>query len=99
MGDPDQFSVAPQDRINDRRRIVQLIINIVEPDPDLQPLLLTDEASLFEVSQVSPGRMQRLLESYFGCAVPIDLRQPIWKVDDALKELFPGWPDGWSPQG
>jgi hypothetical protein len=44
---PKTFEIADDTETRARAREVQALLNIVEPDPEYQPFILTDEASLF----------------------------------------------------
>jgi hypothetical protein len=49
---PDkQIELARSIETEARKREVQLLINISEPDPQYQPLILTDEASILDVGR------------------------------------------------
>jgi hypothetical protein len=88
-----RVEIAEQDQIFKRTREIQLLINLVEPDPEFQPLLLTDEASALDVSADSVAEIEGRLEAYFGRPLPLPVSSPLWKLVDALKEQFPDWPD------
>jgi hypothetical protein len=94
---PKRIELAPQVEIGRRPREIQLLINIAEPDPEYQPGLLTDEASLLDAVGTAPDDIQRRLDAYFGVPLGISLRTPIWQYVDAIKRHFPGWPDDWPP--
>jgi len=47
-GQSKPFEIAPDTEIQRRAREVQFLLNVVEPDPEYQPFVLTDEASLFD---------------------------------------------------
>lgn len=97
MKRPKKIEIAPHTETERRAREVQILVNIIEPDPEYQPFLLTDEASPFEVSAAAPELIQSRLEFYFRRPVPVALSTPLWQLVDALKSAFPGWPDDWSP--
>jgi len=78
-----------------RQREIQLLINIVEPDPEYQPFILTDEASLFDAVGSDEDTMTQRLKSYFG-GFDSPLRLPLWKLVDAIKTHHPGWPDSFE---
>lgn len=56
-----KFELAPTHETEAREREVQLLLNIAEPDPEYQPVLLTDEASLLEATATRPEDIQRRL--------------------------------------
>ena len=76
-----------------RDREIRLLVNIAEPDPEYQPVVLTDEASLLDATATLPEDIQRRLAAYFGVDIELDLRRPLWQLVDAIKRLRPGWPD------
>ncbi len=88
-----KLELAEQVETDARRREVQLLINIVEPDPQYQPFILTDEASLFAAVGTDEATMKRRLEFYFGEDCDLPLQFPIWKLVDVLKKRRPGWPE------
>ena len=63
---PRRIEIADETEAKQRAREVQLLINIVEPDPELQPFLLTDEASLLDAVGTDPDEMLHRLALYFG---------------------------------
>jgi hypothetical protein len=97
MVKPKHIEIAPQVEIGRRQREIQLLINIAEPDPEYQPGLLTDEASLLDAVGTDADHIQRRLDAYFGLPLGIPLGTPIWRYVDAVKLLRPGWPEDWSP--
>lgn len=80
-----------------RSREIQLLINVVEPDPEYQPVGLTDEASLLDAVATSDDDMLRRLSAYFRADLELDLRMPIWRLVDVIKRMRPGWPDDAGP--
>jgi len=92
-----KIEVAPSVETESRRREVQLLINIAEPDPQYQPFIVTDEASLIDAVGPEPADISRRLDAYFGASLGLDLRTPIWRLVDAIKRLRPGWPDDPGP--
>jgi hypothetical protein len=94
MKQPERnVEVAPSTETESRRREVQLLINIAEPDPEYQPFIITDEASLLDAVATDNVEIERRLAAYFGAPLGLDLRAPLWRVVDAIKRLRPGWPD------
>ncbi len=83
--------LAPQVETNRRERQVGLLIRIVEPDPEYQEPLVTDEASLLDAVGASPEEIQARLDAHFGARLEIPLTLPLWRFVDALSELRPGW--------
>jgi hypothetical protein len=92
-----QIDVAPSTETELRRREVQLLINIAEPDPQYQPFIVTDEASLLDAVAPDEVAIRLRFEAYFGASLGLDLRLPVWRLVDAIKRLRPGWPDDPGP--
>jgi hypothetical protein len=88
-----KFEFAETAEVEDREREVRFILNIVQPDPEYQPIFLSDEATLLDVTSHDETECRRRLERYFGSPFPCSLRQPLWRLVDEMKHHFPGWPD------
>jgi hypothetical protein len=88
-----RFTVAAQTESDRRRREIQLLVNLIQPDPEYQPFLLTDEATLLDVVSDAPEEIQRRLDCYFGVPLGLALSLPVWRYVDEVKRLRPGWPD------
>ena len=56
-----KFEQAPSSETEARRREVQLLINVAEPDPEYQPFILTDEASLLDAVATDSAEITRRL--------------------------------------
>ena len=89
----EKFELAPSSETEARRREVQLLVNLAEPDPEYQPFVLTDEASLLDAVGTDPEEITRRLSDYFGADLKLDLRTPVWRMVDLIKRQRPGWPD------
>jgi len=94
---PPSVQPAPSTETVARGREVQLLINIAEPDPELQPFALTDEASLLDAVPTSADDMHRRFDAYFKADLELDLGLPLWRLVDKIKRLRPGWPDDLEP--
>jgi hypothetical protein len=90
---PRSVEFAPSNETLARGREVQLILNIAEPDPEFQPGVLTDEASLLDAVATPPAEIARRLDAYFRADLELDLALPLWRLVDTIKRLRPGWPD------
>jgi hypothetical protein len=88
-----KFELAPTHETKARHREVQLLLNIAEPDPEYQAVLITDEASLLDATGTRPEDIERRLAAYFGVDLELDIGLPIWQLVDEIKRLRPGWPD------
>jgi hypothetical protein len=76
-----------------RQREVRLLVNVAEPDPELQPFFLSDEANLYDAVGTSPDDIQRRFDAYFGERLPVSLGLPLFQLVDAIRVLRPAWPD------
>jgi hypothetical protein len=65
---------------------IQLLIAIVEPDPEYQNPLVTDEATLLNAVGVDEATMLQRLKEHFGADFDLSLRMPLWKLVDAIKK-------------
>jgi hypothetical protein len=92
-----EIALAAQKEIDKRKREIQLLLNVVEPDPELQPFLLTDEATFFDAVGDPEQEIRRRLDFYFGQRLPLSLKLPLWQFADEVKRLVVGWPDNWNP--
>jgi hypothetical protein len=91
-----QFRVSLDEKGKERAREIQLIINLLAPDPVCQPYYLADEAMVFDIYNQSERIILSRLEGYFGKTFNIDIRQPLWSFVDKVKLAYPGWPDNWD---
>lgn len=88
-----KIEFADTAEVEEREREVRFIFNIVQPDPEYQPIFLSDESSLLDATSHDEAECRRRLEFYFGSPFPCSLRQPVWSLVDEIKRNFPGWPD------
>jgi len=93
MEKPRRIEFADTSETDRRQREVQLLINVAEPDPELQPFFLSDEASLLDAVGGAPEDIQRRLDAYFGQRLPIALQLPVFQFVDAIRAIRPEWPD------
>ena len=95
---------VPEERIvlgeksKPKRREIELLVNIIAPDPEYQPWYLADEADLFAVRDQGERIVRPRLEGYFGNPLRFEIRkrQPLWELVGDIKKAYPGWPDGWE---
>ncbi len=92
------IEVAESEETEKRKREVQLIINIVEPDPEYQPFFISDEACFFDISSQHEKEIEDKLKFYFKGELPASLTTPIWQFIEIVKQCYPGWPDNWPPE-
>lgn len=94
----EKFQLAGFVEIEKRRREVQLLVNIVEPDPEYQPLFISDESSLYDVTGKDVSEIDADIRHYFKGDLPGKLGIPLWQLIDLIKQRYPGWPDDWPPE-
>jgi hypothetical protein len=88
-----QFSFAPDGETVKRSREVQLLVNVIEPDPKMQPWFISDEGRVFDICSLQDEEIRGRLAGYFRGPIRADLEVPLWRLADLLKAEFPGWPD------
>jgi len=88
-----RFEAAPDPEVGRRAREVQLLLNVVEPDPEYQPFVLTDASSACDAVGHQEAEIRRRLELYFGRPVALDLGVPLWRLVDDIRAWLPGWPE------
>jgi hypothetical protein len=83
-------------RGSERAREIQLLVNVVAPDPRYQPWYLADGTTLFDIRDYTQSEqtIRQRLEGYFGRPLLFDaqLNLPLWQLVDEIKKLYPGWP-------
>jgi hypothetical protein len=87
------FELADNAYVSKHEREVQLLINIIEPDPEYQPFIITDEASLLDLVGNMEDEINEKLNFYFKQELSINLGLPLPKYIETLKIKFPGWPE------
>ena len=90
-----KIEIAKSDETDQRTREVQLILNVVEPDPEYQATFISDEASFFDICGKDEKGIEENLRFYFKGELPAKLSTPVWQFVDIVKERYPGWPDNW----
>jgi len=93
-----EVQIALDEQLKIREREVQLLVNIVCPDIRYQPWYLSDHTDLFAVREQGGEIIRPRLEGYFGVPLKFELPhgQPVWKLIDEIKRLYPDWPDAWE---
>ena len=76
-----------------RKREIQFLINIVEPDPEYQPFFISDEATFLDLVSNEPTEISKKIESYFNNNFKINLSLPAWRIVDFIKDKVLNWPD------
>ena len=89
---------AESDEIESRAREVQLIINVVEPDPEYQPTFISDEACFYDITGKDEKEVEANLRHYFKGELPAQLNTPVWQFIEIVKRRYPGWPENWPPE-
>lgn len=88
-----KFELESDDKLEQFSRELKIIINIIEPDPEYQPYILTNKAKLFDISAHSQEIIAHRLNSYFGQDLEIDFSSYLWEFIIKLKSSFKEWPD------
>lgn len=83
--------------VEKRSREVQLLQNVVQPDPEYQAFFISDEATFFDISSHTTQELEAALKFYFKGDLPASLGLPLWQFVDKVKSTYPGWPDDWPP--
>jgi len=91
------FEQASDDETQKREREIRILINLVQPDPQYQPFVLTDESLLTDLSSESLTSMAERFDHYFraqyNAPFDFDARGPIWQVVDRIRDRHPDWPE------
>ncbi len=90
---PKKIVPAESNEIATRKREIQLIFNIIEPDPEFQPIFTSDEATLLDSTAHDREMVRARLEAYLHFDCGHLLNMPIWEVVDEIRARIPGWPD------
>ena len=86
-----KIEIADETEVSKREREIQLLINIQEPDPEYQPIFLTNEATVFEINGDSEEEIREKYSNYFKESFTISFHQPLWKLVDVIKLKYPYW--------
>ena len=98
MIDNSTFVDADSHETERREREVQLLINVIEPDPEYQPIFISDLATFYDVTGQDENVIQSRLEFYLKGNLPASLHTPIWQFVDMIKAQHPGWPEEWPTE-
>lgn len=93
-----QIELAETEEVEKRYREVQLLLNVVEPDPEYQPMFVSDEATFFDISGHDEKEIESRLKFYFKGELPAPLSTSIWQFIEVVKARYPGWPEHWPPE-
>ncbi len=95
MSNDKQIEYAEDFESKKREREIQLLINVIEPDPEYQPFYISDEATFFDVTVQDESLTKSRLEFYLKGELPAPLLTPLWKFVDLIKKRYPEWPEEW----
>ena len=93
-----EFELGETSEVDKRPREIQLLINVVEPDPEYQPSFLSDSATFYDITAQMPEEIEEKLRFYFKGDLPAKLLTPLWQYVDIIKQRYVGWPDEWPPE-
>lgn len=86
-------------RVVERSREIQFILNLIEPDPALQPFFLSDKSRPSDIFEREEEfhKLQLAINSYFGRSIPITPDLTFWELVDQIWSRIPDWPpaDPW----
>jgi hypothetical protein len=90
-----EIEIAESEETGKREREVQLLMNVVEPDPEYQAFFISDEACFYDICGQDEKEIEERLSFYFKGELPAPLKTPIWRFIEIVKQRYPGWPDEW----
>lgn len=90
---PKKIEFAETIETDNRPREIQLLINLIQPDPEYQPLFLSDEACFLDITSESRETIEAKLRAYFRGDLPAPVTTPLWQFIEIVKQRYPGWPD------
>ena len=93
-----QIKIAESEEIEKRKREVQLIMNVIEPDPEYQSFFISDKSIIYDLSGQDEKEIEERLKFYFKGELPAPLSTPVWQFIEIVKQRYPGWPDEWPPK-
>ena len=94
----NKIEIAESDETEKRKREVQLVMNIIEPDPEYQSFFVSDDATLYDISGQDEEVIEERLKFYFKGELPAPLKTRVWQFIEIVKQRYPGWPDEWPPE-
>jgi hypothetical protein len=93
-----ELEFADNDETESRSREVQLLQNVIEPDPEYQALFISDEANLLDISGLDSKEIEARIRFYFKGDLPAPLNIPVWQFIEMVKQKYPRWPEEWPPK-
>jgi len=94
--DPMQQEIENEQRkvyANQYKREIQILFNIVQPDPKLQPNPKRNSGSLEDCFELDEEVMAMRLKQYFGETFDLPTNLPLAKMVEELKINYKNWPD------
>jgi len=88
----NRFEFAPNYKTQLYRREIQLLINIQQPDPEYQPILITDRSIIFDIVTANEKIIRDRFSDYFEQPFSYNLSQPLWKLIEEIRLRQPDWP-------
>lgn len=85
--------LADTNDVDARAREVQLVMNVIEPDPEFQPMFLSDESHILQCCRVEEDMIATRLRSFFGPSIELKLDGTVVEFIDSIKRQIPDWPD------
>ncbi|VAW77436.1 hypothetical protein MNBD_GAMMA12-1452 [hydrothermal vent metagenome] len=87
-----QYDFYPDGKTHMYRREIQLLINVQQPDPEFQPILITDQSVIFDVVTSNETVIRKRFANYFEQPFHFNLLQPLWKLVEDIQRTQPDWP-------
>ena len=78
--------------VNQYKREIQFLFNVVQPDPKLQPSPKRISGSLEDCFEMEAEVMQARLKQYFGNSFSIETSQPMADMIEEIKSVYKKWP-------
>ncbi|MFA5835227.1 MAG: hypothetical protein WDA22_17240 [Bacteroidota bacterium] len=82
----EKYTYEDQTETLKRKRELDILINVIEPDSQYQPYFVSDKATVYDVFGYSEQELRNSLETHFKMKLDISLDLPIWKLIDVLKQ-------------
>lgn len=90
---PARVELADTSETDRRKREIQILVNVIQPDPEYQPFLVAGEAGPLDVSPAPVEEIQTRLEAYLGRPLPIPVTASLASLVDAIRAEDPEWPE------
>ena len=86
--DKNDIEFDGTDQAEEFEREIQLLLNLVEPDPEFQALFIGDKASLLDCVGTDADVMMRRLKECFGDSFAFELKTSLPELVRLLKFLL-----------